>query len=215
MARAPTRSGRPRKASETRAARERLLDAAHALMCERQTIDVPVQEIAARADLNVALINYYFDGKDGLLLALAMRHQADYAAALDRLLRAPLNAAAMLEAHIRGLVRAFRRTPYLQRLQHKILRDSSEEEAKVCGAALVAPLAAFYVALAANGVRDGSLLPVAPINLYASVVGAADFLFSGTASLRHGFGVDAVNDDLGAAYEDHLVRLVLGGLSTP
>src|SRR5262245_24235370 len=130
------KTGRPRKDEDRTNARERLLDAAHELMCERSTIDVPVNEIAARANLNVALINYYFNGKDGLLLQLAMRHQSNYASVLERLLEAPYSAANKLNLHIRGMVRAFRRVPYLQRLQHKILRDSSEEAARACAAAL-------------------------------------------------------------------------------
>ena len=40
-------------------------------MAERDTIDVTIAEIAARAGANVALVSYYFNGRDGLMLALA------------------------------------------------------------------------------------------------------------------------------------------------
>jgi TetR/AcrR family transcriptional regulator len=210
---ATRRTGRPRKDDDRAAARERLLDAAHDLMCERRTIDVPVNEIAVRAGLNVALINYYFGGKDGMLLQMAMRHQSNYAAVLQRLLEADLSGAVKLSLHIRGMVRAFRRVPYLQRLQHKILRDSSEEEARACGVALIQPLAEFYRDLVAQGVADGSLKAVDPMHLYITIVGACDFLYSGSASLSHGFGVQAVDDNLSAAYADHLVSLVMQGIA--
>jgi AcrR family transcriptional regulator len=210
----PRRTGRPKRDDDRAATRERLLDAAHALMCEQGAIDVPAHEIAHRADLNVALINYYFGGKDGLLLQLAMRHRSGYAAVLETLLEAPFPAARKLTLHIRGMVRAFRRVPYLQRLQHKILRDSSAEAARECGVALIEPLGDFYRKLVAQGREDGSLKPVDPMHLYITIVGACDFLYSGNASLAHGFAVGRVDDQLSEGYIDHLTRLVMHGLLT-
>lgn len=206
------RKGRPRKDDDRAAARERLLDAAHELMCERGTIDVPVNEIAIRTGLNVALINYYFGGKDGLLLHLAMRHRAGYAAALESLLKAAYTAEQKLTLHIRGIVRAFRRVPYLQRLLHKILRDSSEEEARACGAAMIHPLGAFYKQIVAQSEADGSLRAVDPVHLYITIVGACDFLYSGSASLSYGFGLKTVDDALSESYASHLVSIVMTGL---
>ncbi len=206
------KKGRPRKEDDAAAARERLLDAAHELMCERGTIDVPVNEIAIRTGLNVALINYYFRGKDGLLLHLAMRHRAGYANALESLLKAALTADQKLTLHIRGIVRAFRRVPYLQRLLHKILRDSSEEEARACGAAMIRPLGAFYKQIVVQGETDGSLRGVDPMHLYITIVGACDFLYSGSASLSYGFGLTKVDDELSETYADHLVSMVMKGL---
>jgi AcrR family transcriptional regulator len=181
-------------------------------MCERGTIDVPVNEIAIRTGLNVALINYYFGGKDGLLLHLAMRHRAGYAAALESLLKAAYTAEQKLTLHIRGIVRAFRRVPYLQRLLHKILRDSSEEEARACGAAMIHPLGAFYKQIVAQSEADGSLRAVDPVHLYITIVGACDFLYSGSASLSYGFGLKTVDDALSESYASHLVSIVMTGL---
>jgi AcrR family transcriptional regulator len=206
------KKGRPRKDDDSADARERLLDAAHELMCERGTIDVPVNEIALRTGFNVALINYYFKGKDGLLLHLAMRHRAGYANALESLLKAALTAEQKLTLHMRGIVRAFRRVPYLQRLLHKILRDSSEEEARACGAAMIRPLGAFYKQIVIQGEADGSLRAVDPMHLYITIVGACDFLYSGTASLSYGFGLTDVDDDLSERYTNHLVSIVMTGL---
>lgn len=206
------KKGRPRKDDDRADARDRLLDAAHELMFERSTIDVPVNEIAIRTGLNVALINYYFGGKDGLLLHLAMRHQVGYANALESLLKAELTAEQKLTLHIRGIVRAFRRVPYLQRLLHKILRDSSDEEARACGAAMIRPLGAFYKQIVAQGIMDGSLRAVDPMHLYITIVGACDFLYAGRASLSYGFGLDAVDESLSENYANHLVSMVMMGL---
>jgi hypothetical protein len=114
--------------------------------------------------------------------------------------------------HIRGIVRAFRRVPYLQRLLHKILRDSSEEEARACGAAMIRPLGAFYKQIVVQGETDGSLRGVDPMHLYITIVGACDFLYSGSASLSYGFGLTKVDDELSETYADHLVSMVMKGL---
>jgi len=208
------RTGRPRKDEDRASAREALLDAAHALMCERSTIDVPVSEIAARAGLNIALINYYFGSKDGLLLSLAMRHRSNYASALSRLLEADFTAAKKLVLHIRGLVRAFRRVPYLQRLQHKIIRDSSEAAARQCVAELIQPLGVFYREIVSQGARDGTLKPIDPMHLYITIVGSCDFLYSGSASMFYGFGVSGIDDDASEAHIRHLTSLICDGLFT-
>ena len=209
---APRRTGRPKKDDERADARDLLLDAAHELMCERSTIDVPVNEIAIRAGLNVAMINYYFGGKEGLLLQLAMRHQSRYAAVLENLTSSPYGASKKLALHVRGMVRAFRRVPYLQRLQHKILRDSSDEIAQECGVALVEPLVSFYRKLLAQGAADGSLRPVDPMHIYMTVVGLCDFLYSASASLKYGFGIDKVDDELAEQYIEHILDVFRQGV---
>lgn len=208
----PRRAGRPRKDLDRTAARDALLDAAHELMSERRTIDVILLDIAQRAKLNVALITYYFGGKDALLLEVALRHQARFATALERLTALPEGAEAKLLLHIRGMVRAFRRVPYLQRLHHKILRDSTEDAARTYGAALVLPLAAFYQNLVDQGVTEGVFHRVDPMHLYLTLGGACDFLFSASASLKHGFGIDSIDDTMAEAYADHLQTILLRGL---
>ncbi len=54
--------GKARAAPQRPAARDLLLDAAGLVMSERQTIDVPLTDIAACAEVNVALVSYYFGG---------------------------------------------------------------------------------------------------------------------------------------------------------
>ena len=209
-----SRAGRPRKSEERASARERLLDAAHEVMSERSSIDISVQEIATRADLNVALINYYFGGKDGLLLELAVVHQSRYEAILQHLLDSAQSADMKLMAHIRGMVRAFRRVPYLQRLHHKILRGSNEDAAIQVGARLVRPLGEFYRALIEQGVADGTLRRVDPMHLYLTIVGACDMLYSGSASLKFGFDVEQVDDALSETYAEYLAKAVVRGLGS-
>jgi AcrR family transcriptional regulator len=208
----PSRVGRPRKDTDRASAREVLLTAAHELMSERDSIDVPLIDIAQRAQLNVALVTYYFGGKDALLLELALRHQARFGVELERLLDRPDTAEAKLAIHIRAMVRAYRRVPFLQRLNHKILRDSTEEAARALAKALVEPLRSFYVRLVDQGVAEGVFRRVDPMHLYLTTLGACDMLFSARTTLRFGFGVDQIDDDLAEAYAKHLQTTLRAGL---
>lgn len=53
--------------------RERLLDAAEELFCERGFDETGVRDIAAAAGCNIASVNYYFGGKDNLYLEVWRR----------------------------------------------------------------------------------------------------------------------------------------------
>ncbi|MGH7895567.1 MAG: TetR/AcrR family transcriptional regulator, partial [Candidatus Binatia bacterium] len=65
-------------------ARARILDAALAVFAERGFDGARTREIADRADANLGLITYYFDGKEQLWKAAVTRAfaelQADFAA---------------------------------------------------------------------------------------------------------------------------------------
>lgn len=53
---------------------DRLLDAAEELFCEHGFYDTSVRKIAARANCNIASVNYYFGSKDKLYLEVWRRH---------------------------------------------------------------------------------------------------------------------------------------------
>jgi TetR/AcrR family transcriptional regulator len=63
--------GRPKRAgSEDRIIHDALLAAADECIADEKTSSVSVRRIAEKAGVNPAMINYYFNSKNGLLLAL-------------------------------------------------------------------------------------------------------------------------------------------------
>lgn len=63
--------GRPKRAeSEERMIHDALLAAANECIADEKTSNVSVRRIAEKAGVNPAMINYYFNGKNGLLLAI-------------------------------------------------------------------------------------------------------------------------------------------------
>lgn len=65
------------RSSSSEPVQARLLDAAEELFCDRGFDDIGVRELAAAAVCNVALVNYYFGGKDKLYLEVWRRHLVD------------------------------------------------------------------------------------------------------------------------------------------
>src|SRR5262249_43411666 len=108
---------------------EKLLVAASELMIERTSIEISLSDIAQKSVANAALVKYHFGNKDGLLLALLARDAATEVTHLEYLLSQPITATAKLKLHIAGIIRAYYRFPYMNRLIHYLLHESSAASA--------------------------------------------------------------------------------------
>ncbi|MBA4209260.1 MAG: TetR family transcriptional regulator [Parvibaculum sp.] len=207
--------GKARAAPPRPAARDLLLDAASAVMSERQTIDVPLTDIAARAEVNVALVSYYFGGKDGLLLALAKRDAATALGELDRLLSLDMRPAEKLRRHIAGVIRTFFRYPYLYRLLAVLMRDSSEENAREITTFFAEPLARTAKELMEAGIADGTIRPMDPTLFYMAALGACEQIFANRSVLKFVHGVDGIDEALMKRYSDVVLEVLTHGYLQP
>src|ERR1044072_2478146 len=134
---------------------ERLLVAASELMIERNSIDVSLSDIAQKSGVNSALVKYHFGNKDGLLLALLARDAETEVANLEYLLAQPITPTEKLKLHIAGIIRAYHRFPYMNRLIHYLLHETSAQAAEQVSKFFVAPLLDFHRLLLSQGVRCG------------------------------------------------------------
>jgi AcrR family transcriptional regulator len=193
-------------------ARDRLLDAAGAVMAARDTIDVSLQEIATEAGLNAGLVRYYFGGKEGLLVALVRRDAEVILAQLDALMAMDLSPAAKLARHIGGAVDTYFRHPYLDRLLAALLRDADSRSARDIAEFFTKPLLEAERRLIEAGIEAGELRPIEPMLFYFVAMGAASHLFAGRAELRWVFGIEGIDDALRRRYADFAVDLLLRGI---
>jgi len=207
--------GKARAAPQRPAARDLLLDAAGLVMSERQTIDVPLTDIAARAEVNVALVSYYFGGKEGLLLELAKRDAATALGELDRLLSLDMKPAEKLRRHIAGVIRTFFRYPYLYRLLTVLMRDSSEESAREITTFFAEPLARTAKELIEAGIADGSIRPIDPSLFYMAALGACEQIFANRSMLKFVHGVDGIDEALMRRYSEVVLELLTCGFLAP
>lgn len=72
--------------------RERILDVASRLFAEKSYDGASVREIASQAQVNIAMISYYFGGKEGLFLECIGRFARGRGEVVNRILTAPQNA---------------------------------------------------------------------------------------------------------------------------
>jgi AcrR family transcriptional regulator len=191
---------------------DKLLLAAGELMIARNSPDVSLSEIAQQSGVNAALVKYHFGNKDGLLLALLARDAATEMTHLDFLMAQPITPTAKLKLHIAGIIKAYYRSPYMNRLIHYLLHDSSDEAADEVSKFFIRPLLDFHRRLLAEGVAAGEFRKVDPVLFYTSLIGACDHLFSGRNAMSRATGVGAVTDDVCRDYVAHVEAPTLGGM---
>jgi len=191
---------------------DKLLLAASALMIERSSIDVSLSDIAQKSGVNAALVKYHFGNKDGLLLALLARDAATEVANLEYLLSQPITPTEKLKLHVAGIIRAYRRFPYMNRLVHYLLHETSAEAASEVSKFFVAPLLDFHRRLLTEGVRAGEFRKVDPVLFYTSLIGACDHLFFGRQAMSRASGVGPVTDQVCRDYIRHMEALICGGM---
>jgi AcrR family transcriptional regulator len=193
---------------------DKLLVAASELMIERASIEISLSDIAQKSGVNAALVKYHFGNKDGLLLALLARDAANEMAQLEYLLAQPISPTAKLKLHIAGIIRAYYQFPYMNRLIHYLLHESSGAAADEVSKFFVAPLLEFHRRLLADGIRSGEFRKVDPVMFYTSLIGACDHLFFARHAMSRAAGVGPVTDEVCRQYIRHMEALICRGVLT-
>ncbi|VIO68018.1 HTH-type transcriptional regulator BetI [Bradyrhizobium ivorense] len=191
---------------------DKLLVAASGLMIERASIEVSLSDIAQKSGVNAALVKYHFGNKDGLLLALLARDAATEMSQLEYLLAQPITPSAKLRLHIGGIIRAYHQFPYMNRLIHYLLHESSPQAADEVSKFFVAPLLDFHRRLLAEGIKAGEFRKIDPVLFYTSLIGACDHLFFGRHAMSRAVGVGPVTDEVCRDYIKHMEALIFGGV---
>lgn len=200
------------KMNEKTSSRTILLRAAADLMIERGTIEVSLNEIAQRSQLNSALVKYYFGSKNGLMLALVEDVLGAGLEQLKGLVEMDLPVVEKLKLHIKGIINVYFRYPFVNRLIHAMLME--EELAIKVSETISKPLADTQRALLQEGMDNGQFKRVDPMMFYFIVLGACDQLFFGQHVLSHAFGIDRIDEELKRGYTNALLDMVLAGILT-
>ena len=193
----------------------RLLVAVSELMIERNSIEVSLSDLAQKSGVNAALVKYHFGNKEGLLLALLARDAEAQIDGLEFVLAQPIAPAEKLRLHIAGIINAYYRFPYMNRLIHLLLHDSSEAAAVSVSQFFIKPLLEFQSRLLDEGIASGDFKPVDPVFFYTHLIGACDHLFHGRHAMSRATGVGEVTDEVRRQYIDYMTDTLLDGLLRP
>ena len=193
-------------------AREHLLETASKIMREGDLVDISLSELSLRSGLNSALVKYYFGNKAGLMKALLDRDMEEVVHSVDALMAKDMAPDVRLKRHIGAVVDTYYKSPYLNRLLMRLVRDSDSEEAHRIAVSYLAPLSKAYDRLIADGVSQGLFRNVDPQLFYFTVTGAADRFFSARLVLRHCFDTDTLTEQLRDRYRNHLIDFIMAGI---
>jgi TetR/AcrR family transcriptional regulator len=206
---------KPKAAPDRPSVRERLLDATAAVMTAQDTVDVSLADISTEANVNIALISYYFGSKEELMLALAKRDATKAMTEMEVLMGLPIGPADKLRRHLAGIIRTYFRHPYLNRLLRALMRDSSTRIARQIAEFFAASVAGTMAQLITAGVAAGELRPIDPMLFYFAAIGACENLFSGRTTLKFVFDNQPLDEALCTRHIETVTDLLMAGCLLP
>jgi len=192
-------------------ARDRLLEAAAGLIIQSESIDISLADIAARASLNAALVKYYFGSKSGLLRALLRRDAERALQDMQTLLAMKIPAAEKMRLHLRGIMRAYCRSPYLNRLLHAMLTSTDEAGVTEIHDVFVRPVMDCQRRILDEGRATQEFRDVDPMLFYLAAVGACDQFMHSERVFRLSTGA-APDADFSARYMSFVEDMVLASI---
>lgn len=193
-------------------ARELLLHTASTIMREGDIVDISLSELSLRSGLNSALVKYYFGNKAGLMKALLDRDMQDIVHAVDALMAKDMSPEVRLRRHIGAVVDTYFKTPYLNRLLMRLVRESDPEEAHRIADSYLSPLSQAYDRLIKDGVKQGVFRKVDPQLFYFTTTGACDRFFSSRLVLKHCYDTEALTEELRDRYREHCIDFIMAGI---
>ncbi len=208
----PSRARAHQSEEDQRESRERILAAALEAFSERGFDGATTRDIAQRADVNLGLIQYYFEGKENLWHAAVERAFADLHLGLDRVLAedSDLDARERARRMIRTFVRFVAGKPEFVRIMH----DEGKRDGPRMRWLVDHYVRDFYERVQAllagvGGPADGPAMT----SLHYALVGSMVLMFHQAAECRYLTGLDPSDPEMVETHVRTLEQLLLGALN--
>ena len=193
-------------------ARRALIEAAQAILAVKPAGKLTVREVASRAGCDVAMVNYYFGSKDGLLTAAL----DDALEEMNRVLSSVTQSDGTLAEKMANLVRepilAMGERRHLPRLIiGQVLLERGKRADRYIASMGVSYLEAVE-ALVEEGIRSGSFRKVDARSLVYSFSAIPAFFFLMAPVLERVLGEEAVSRQAVETFAEAVADLVMFGL---
>ena len=183
-------------------------------MAEKGLPRVTVREVAERAGVQPGLVNYYFDGKEGLLRAVVAHVASRTLERASSALAQDGSAEQRLRAMLRAVIVGMTEDPYGPRLIAEQILFGREEAIDEFADRFARRQLTLIQDLINSGHKDGSFRELDPLFLVPGVLGGAIFFFLAAPVLRRLFGIEEIDRELAEKFADHYVDVVLHGVTT-
>jgi AcrR family transcriptional regulator len=205
----------PRRRRERRdpgATRRALLEAGGELFAQRGFDGVPIEEVAARAGVNKALISYHFRGKRGLYVAVLESAFASIAERLRAVEARAETAHDALHAFLETFARFTQERPGFPTLFMREVLAAGIDEAVLPH---LLEIIGFSRRLAKRGTREGLFRRVDPLLMHFGLVGSLVFFFATEPARQRAAAQGRVPFLMpdATAFIRHLEELTLRGLA--
>lgn len=206
--------GRP-PGAHSREGREALLRAARELMAEKGLPRVTSREVADRAGVQPALVNYYFGGKDELLRAVTAEVASEMRERLEQAVASEGSFEERMRAVISSWVAAMTEDPYGPRLIVEQVLFGEDSVLDAFAEAFGRPNVSAIVSLLADGRAEGAVRDVDPSFLIPALAGICIFYFLSAPIHGRLFGYETVTPETARRFADSAAELVLHGIAAP
>jgi len=182
-------------------------------MAEKGLPRVTVREVAERAGVQPALVNYYFGGKEGLLAAVV----GEVASRMLELLRDAVAVEGTLEQRLRALVHACVKhcaeEPYAPRLIMEQVMFGEPEAIDAFVADYARPNLETIRGMLDAGSAAGEIRDVDPMFLVPTLMGGCLFFFLAQPVITRLFELDRITPELAERLADSTVDTFLHGIA--
>jgi len=184
-------------------------------MAEKGRPRVTVREVAERAGVKPALVNYYFGGKQGLLHAVVELVAARMFDRIREGVDTEGTAKERLNALARAIVAATAEDPYGPRLIVEQVLSGDDEVIDAFVERFAGPNLAAVRSLLEDGHTRGELRDVDPMFVVPSLLGSCVFFFLAEPVMRRLFDLEGISPELAERFADHTAELLFSGLAAP
>lgn len=196
--------------------RTAIMVAVRELLSEHGGSRFSLAEVAVRSGRNIALVSYYFGGKEQMLTAILEEDEHAFYGPLREIVASDLPADQKLERHLSDWVDMVASRPYLIILIHELLRRSGPEIAEDIANRFVRPTIELQAQILEQGERQGLFRKLDPLVFYLNVMGGIDMLFNARSTIELGFGRRMDDTATRTKFVKDTLSLVLhGALANP
>lgn len=191
---------------------DKIIEAARKIFHRRGFDGARMQEIADEAEINKAMLHYYFRSKDHLFEAVFKEAALKLFPVVISIIESDLDVDEKIKRLIHNYIDFISANPYVPGfVLHELTQNPERMKQFVAHKVLIRPQKFF--AQIQQGVDSGKYIPIAPLQLMVTIVSSCIFPFIAKPMLHAVFGLDQDGFDKFIEHrKEQMTQFILNGL---